>query len=248
MELKPTILILGGTGEARMLASALAGQARYRVVSSLAGRTAAPLMPEGEVRKGGFGGTEGLVKYLRETGIALVVDATHPFAAGMSRSAAEACDATGLPLLRVERPPWEPGPGDEWRMVADWEAAAAALPEGACVLLTVGGGEIAPFLKRTDVSIVARMIEPPPIPVPGHCDILLSRPPFTLEDEIALMKERGIDVLVTKNAGGEATAAKLDAARALRLPVIMITRPRKPPVPGAATVESMLALIERALT
>ncbi len=244
---RPTILVLGGTGEARALASDLAGDARYRIVSSLAGRTAAPLLPDGAVRRGGFGGVEGLAAYLCDEEVALVVDATHPFAARMSENAAAACSELGLPLVRLERPPWRAGPGDDWRMVADAREAARAIPAGARVLLTVGGGEIAPFLERGDVAFVARMIEPPASPVPAHCEILLARPPFTISGETALMRERAIGMLVTKNSGGAATAAKLEAARGLGVPVLMIARPQKPPAPSAETVAEMLALIDRTL-
>jgi precorrin-6A/cobalt-precorrin-6A reductase len=233
------VLILGGTGEARGLAGALVARG-VDVVTSLAGVTAAPVLPAGEVRRGGFGGVEGLKDYLVEAGIAVVVDATHPFAAVISRHAGEAARQCGVVCLRLERPAWRPGPGDFWTEVADVAAAVAALAPGATALVTIGRKELAAFAERRDVRVVARAIEPPGFELPPTWKLVLARPPFTLEAEMALMREAGVSVLVTKNAGGEATRAKLDAARALGLPVVMVARPVKPDAETAGTVEEMV--------
>ncbi len=240
-----TILILGGTGEARRLADELCRRPHTRVVTSLAGRTTEPAKLPGEVRVGGFGGSQGLSCYLREEKVALLIDATHPFAATISANAAEACASLGIPCLRLERPPWRPLPGDNWREVPDIAHAAATIPAGARALVTVGRQEIAPFLARDDIRIVARMIEAPDAPPPHHAELLLARPPFTPDDEHRLLRERQIDILVTKNAGGTATVAKLMAARGLGLPVIMVARPHKPPVPTAPDVAAILEMLER---
>ncbi|HXK54835.1 MAG TPA: cobalt-precorrin-6A reductase, partial [Hyphomicrobiales bacterium] len=201
-----------------------------------------PLMPEGETRSGGFGGVAGLAAYLREKAVDLVADATHPFAARISTNAATACAQTGVPYLRLERPAWEQLDGDDWHKVGDSAAAAAALDSGARVLAAVGGGELDPFLARGDIFLVARMIEPPQAPVPANCEIVLARPPFALEEELELMREKSITVLVAKNSGG-AGYAKLVAARMLKVPVVMIARPPKPAAPMAATAEGMRNLI-----
>lgn len=243
-----TILILGGTGEARRLADRLVHDGRYRVISSLAGRTSDPDLPPGEVRMGGFGGAEGLKRFLAEERIALLADATHPFAAQMSRHGAEACESLAVPCLRLERPEWREGPGDDWTVVADAEAAAAALPAGKTALVTVGRQELAPFLARADVSLVARMIEAPEAPVPDHCEVMLARPPYTMEYERVTFRQKGVDVLVTKNSGGAATQAKLLIARELSVPVVMIARPAKPEGPVAHDVETMAAMIEAKLS
>ncbi|HSM19673.1 MAG TPA: cobalt-precorrin-6A reductase [Hyphomicrobiales bacterium] len=236
------MLILGGTGEARALAGLLTAEKRVKVVTSLAGRTTAPERPVGEWRSGGFGGSDGLAAYLEREAIDVVADATHPFAAAMSRNAFEACRRTGTRYVRLERPAWRPEPGDRWQAVESVEQAAAALAPRARAFLTVGGGEIAAFFARADTALLARMIEPPE-EAPPHLEILLARPPFTLEGELALLKERGIDVVVCKNSGGEATRAKLDAARELGLLVIMVARPEKPDAPCAATPEGLRDLV-----
>lgn len=237
------VLILGGTGEARALAAALV-ERKIDVVSSLAGVTAEPVLPPGAIRRGGFGGVEGLARYLAEADIGIVVDATHPFAAVISRHACEAAALHGIPYLRLERPAWRAGPGDRWQEVADAPAAAAALPSGATAFVTVGRKELSAFAARDDLRVIARAIEAPGFDLPRGWKLVLARPPFTLEAEMALMRDEGVSVLVTKNAGGEATRAKLDAARALGLPVIMVARPVKPAAETAATVKEM---VERVL-
>lgn len=236
------ILILGGTSEARELADALVARG-HRVLTSLAGVTRNPSMPAGEVRIGGLGGVEGLASLLLERRVRLLVDATHPFAAAVSRHAAEAARQAGIPLLRLERPAWRPQDGDRWTLVPDAVSAAAALPSEAHVLLTIGRKDIGPFMARPDLAGVLRMIEPPGVEVPERWEVLLARPPFSVEAEYALLRSHGIEALVSKNSGG-ATEAKLEAARQLGLPVVMIERASKPAAETRATVESMLALIE----
>jgi len=185
--------------------------------------------------------------FIRRETITLMVDATHPFAAQISAHAARAGAQAGVRVLRLERPPWESQAGDDWVKVADIDEAAQAVPEGARVLLTIGRQEVAPFFARQDIHVMARMIEPPQLHVPAHAQVLLARPPFTLEQECALMEEQHITVLVTKNSGGDATFAKIGAARSLGLPVIMIARPEKPPLATASAVDELLEQIEAEL-
>ena len=234
------ILVLGGTGEARALAGALAAEG-FAVTSSLAGVTASPLLPQGEVRIGGFGGAEGLAQYLLQLGMALLCDATHPFAARISRNAVEAGRLAGVPVVRLERPAWTPGPDDQWTEVSDLAAAAALVAPGARVFLTTGRKELAAFRARGDIAVVARVIEPPDPPPPPSWTLVAARPPFTFDSERALLRRERIDVVVSKNAGGR--REKLDAAAALGIPVIMVRRPSKPPAPVAATVQEMLTLV-----
>ena len=236
------VLVLGGTGDARRLA-ALAGAAGLEVVSSLAGRTRAPLLPEGDVRVGGFGGVEGLAAYLRDERIDLLVDATHPFADVISAHAAEAATRAGVPRARLDRPVWREVPGDRWTHLASMEAAAEALPAlGRRAFLAIGRQELAAFAGLEGVWCLARMIEPPEDDAAGPAagQVLYDRGPFTEDGERALMRAHDIDVLVTRNSGGDDTAAKLAAARALGVPVVMVARP--PAVEGdtVATPEAAL--------
>ena len=221
------ILILGGTGEARELAAQLL-EAGFDPVTSLAGVTASPRWPVGEIRTGGFGGVGGLCTYIESEGIASIVDATHPFAAQISRHGFEAATRCGIPYLRLERPAWRPEAGDHWTEVHNVAEAAAALPKGARPLVTIGRKDIAAFFARGDLSGVARMIEEPTCAVPEGWIVLRERPPFTLEREFNLLMAHGVTHLVSKNAGGEDTRAKLIAAREKNIPVIMIERPVKP--------------------
>lgn len=221
------ILILGGTTEASQLAAALACDARFEPSLSYAGRTSAPRTPPIPHRIGGFGGVEGLIAFLTTGGFHALIDATHPFAARISAHAQAAAEAIGLPLVAVIRPPWTPGPGDFWRRCADMQAAADAIGEvPRRVMLTVGRLELSPFRGAPQHSYVLRSIDAPdPALLPPVCEIVTARGPFDVAGERALLEQHDIDVLVTKNSGGDATAAKLAAARDLRIPVLMVERP-----------------------
>ncbi|MDP3892836.1 cobalt-precorrin-6A reductase [Nocardioides sp.] len=230
------LLLLGGTAEARELAAAGVA-AGHQVTSSLAGRVADPLLPVGEVRVGGFGGVAGLVEHLEGGGYDAVVDATHPFAATMTDHAARACASAGVPHLVLRRPGWPLDPAYE--LVADHAAAARAV--SGRVFLTIGRQEVAAY-AGSEAWFLIRAIEPPPGPVPGHHELLLARGPFGLEDELALMRDRSIEVLVTKDSGSPATEAKLEAARMLGVRVVMIARPRLPV--GVEAVETVDAALD----
>jgi precorrin-6A/cobalt-precorrin-6A reductase len=236
------VLILGGTGEARQLADILVGQRQLRVITSLAGRTLAPLRPAGELRIGGFGGAAGLGDYLRTAMIDVVVDATHPYAAAISRNAAEACAATGRPLIRLERPAWQAEAGDRWIEVDSLHAAADVAPSlGRRAFLSIGVKQIAAFAAVKDVFFLVRLIEVPATPLPlASCKIVFSRGPFTEADERALLGDHEIDLVIAKNSGSKATYGKIAAARALGIPVLLL---RRPPLPRVRTIES----IERAI-
>ncbi|MEV6996327.1 cobalt-precorrin-6A reductase [Streptomyces sp. NPDC093982] len=238
------VLILGGTTEARELAAALAAHPGVRVTTSLAGRVARPGAVAGDVRVGGFGGAEGLADWLRAEHVDTVVDATHPFAESITANAVRAATATGVPSLVLCRPGWRPGPGDRWHEVASLDEAAALLPSLAHrVFLTTGRLGLAVFAHLTDLHFVVRSVDPPEPPMPPHTEVLLSRGPFTLAEESALLRDHRIDTLVTKDSGGTATAAKLTAARQLALPVVLV---RRPPLPeGVETVPDVAGALER---
>jgi precorrin-6A/cobalt-precorrin-6A reductase len=214
------VLILGGTKEGRSLADACARVPGLTVVSSLAGRTSAPVLPAGEVRVGGFGGA--LAGHLRD--FDAVVDATHPFAAAVSAAAAEAAGRAGVPLLRLVRPPWTERPGDDWRRVPSLPVAATLAPTlGERLFLAVGSGGLAAFAD-VDAWCLARTVEHPAPPLPRRLHVVRGRGPFTVEAERELLTRHGVDVLVARDSGG-ATDAKLHACRELRLPVVLVERP-----------------------
>lgn len=240
------VLLLGGTAEARRLATALAGDPSLRVTSALAGRVAQPLLPDGEVRVGGFGGAAGLARWLTEQRIDALVDATHPFAGTISRNAAEAAAATGVPLLALRRPGWLPGPGDRWHPAGSLAEAAALLPGlGRRVFLTTGRLGLPAFTGVPGLYLLCRSVDPPEPPVPPQVRVLLDRGPFTLEGERELLRAHRIEVLVTKDSGGAATAAKLTAAREAGLPVVVVQRPPSPPgVPLVPDVAAALAWLD----
>lgn len=237
-----TVLVLGGTGEARRLAQALVREPGVHVVSSLAGRVREPALPPGEVRIGGFGGPDALAAWLVERGAVAVVDATHPFAERMSAHAATAAAATGVPLVVLRRPGWTPGPGDAWTVVDSLAQAAERLPGlGERAFLTTGRGGLAAF-AASELWFLVRSVDPPEPPAPRRMRVVLGRGPFTVDDERALLREHAIDVLVTKDSGGP--AAKLEAARAEGVPVLVVARPPLPPgVDVVETVEGALARV-----
>ena len=223
------ILILGGTSEASDLARRLGGDACFSTTLSLAGRTAAPLRQAVATRSGGFGGVDGLVQWVSDNGIEAIVDATHPFAARISANAVAAARIARVPLLSLVRAPWEKQDGDIWISVADPNAASIAL--GATprrVFLSIGRQEIGAFAVAPHHWYLIRAIEPPETDALPHAEIVLQRGPFDLEAESALMRANNIDVIVAKNSGSDATYAKIAAARALALPVVMIEQPKKP--------------------
>ncbi|MFE2102484.1 MULTISPECIES: cobalt-precorrin-6A reductase [unclassified Streptomyces] len=240
----PHILILGGTAEARHLAADLAARPGVRVTTSLAGRVTRPGVQAGEVRIGGFGGAEGLADWLRTHDVDALVDATHPFAESITANAARAATAASVPAVVLRRPGWCPAPGDRWYDVASLAAAAEALPGlGRRVFLTTGRLGLAAFAHLTDLHFVVRSVDPPEAPLPPHTEVILARGPFTLAGETELLRAHAVDVLVTKDSGGDATAAKLTAARELGLPVVVV---RRPPLPaGVTAVPDVSAVLAR---
>lgn len=235
----PHLLILGGTVEASAMARACA-EAGIAATLSYAGRVARPKPQPVPVRVGGFGGVAGLAEWLRGNGITHLVDATHPFAAQMSRHAIAAAAQTGVAHVALTRPPWHPGPGDRWQRVEDIAGAVAALQgPGQRVMLALGRMHLAAFAGAPQHDYLLRLVDPPdsPPPLPRHT-IVLDRGPFVPEADAALMQAHGIQRIVSKNAGGSGAEAKLVAARLLGLPVVMIDRPALPPrhdvfTPGA---------------
>lgn len=239
-------LILGGTTEATALAKLLAGHQGIEATVSLAGRTRNPVLPPLPTRIGGFGGAAGLAEFLRDNAIEAVVDATHPFADQISANAAAACREAGVRLLVLTRRPWAAGEDDRWIPVSDMGAAAEALrPLGEGVFLTIGRQELAPFEAVPDKRYLIRAVDPPePMPALPDATLILDRGPFTLEGELALLREHRIDALVSKNSGGRATDAKLEAARRLGLPVVMVERPPGNGVPEVYAAEDAVRWLE----
>ncbi|WP_425472822.1 cobalt-precorrin-6A reductase [Tepidimonas thermarum] len=234
------VLLLGGTTEASQLAQALAA-AHVDAVFSYAGRTDTPVAQPLPTRIGGFGGVKGLSHYLRAERITHVIDATHPFATQMSLHAIQACAQLDLPLLALERPAWQAQPGDRWQHVPDLAAAVAALPaEPARVFLAIGRQNVQPFLDAGRHWFLLRLVDPGFELPTTQGTVVLDRGPFTLANDLALMREHRITHVVAKNAGGVGARAKLDAARALGCPVILIDRPAIPHRPTVATVAQAL--------
>jgi precorrin-6A/cobalt-precorrin-6A reductase len=240
------LLILGGTMEARQLAGRLVTRAGLNVTLSLAGRTAEPAAQPAPLRTGGFGGAEGLADYLRDEKIDALIDATHPYAATISANAAAAASRTGVPFIALRRPGWAPVPGDHWIGVNHMADAVQALgPTSRRVFLALGRKEIAPFEAAPQHHYLIRSVDPvePPLDVPDAVYIT-ARGPFAEDDERTLLAEHGIDIVVAKNSGGEATYGKIAAARALSLPVIMLRRPALPEVTAVETVDDAVDWVD----
>ncbi len=240
------ILILGGTSEAMALARALSARPEIDAVLSLAGRTGHPVLPPIAHRIGGFGGVEGLVAYLKDNAVAAVIDATHPFAAQMTRNAAQACETLGVPRLVFSRPAWQAGDADHWINVPNTEAAVDALGEAPRkVFLTVGRLSLPAFRRAPQHHYLMRSIDAPDLADrPPKLDLILARGPFDSTAERELMKAHRVEIIVTKNSGVGATDAKLAAARDLGLPVIMIDRPTLPDSRIVYDLDDVMAFID----
>ncbi len=236
-----TLLILGGTGEGRRIADALQGT---DAIVSLAGATRAPDTMALPTRIGGFGGADGFMRFVTETGITAVLDATHPFAQRITERTAQLCAKAAVPYLQLLRPAWTPVEGDRWIEIAREEEAAAHIPLGATVFLGTGRQTLARFANLEGRQVICRQIDPPdgPFPFAGG-RFLVGRPPFPVADEVALFRDLSVDWLVVKNAGGAMSATKLTAARSLGLPVLMIARPPQGDWPVVSTVEDALAWV-----
>lgn len=239
-----TLLLLAGTAEAQQVAKGLAAEGRA-AVASLAGATRAPRAMALPTRIGGFGGAAGFLRYLEEAGITAVLDATHPFAAQISARTARLCAAHDLPYCQLLRSEWMPVAEDRWTDIAAEEEAAAHIPEGATVFLATGRQGVSRFANLDGRRLICRVVDPPEAPFPlVHGSYIVGRPPFSVDDEIALFTRLGIDWLVVKNAGGAVSESKLAAARALSLPVAMIARPPQPDAPRVATVAEAIAWVQ----
>ncbi|MDX8511558.1 cobalt-precorrin-6A reductase [Mesorhizobium captivum] len=240
------ILILGGTTEARQLSGKLARREDFSVTLSLAGRTESPVAQGVPVRVGGFGGAAGLAAYLGQEHIHLLIDATHPYAARISTNAAEAARQASVPILALRRPGWAQVAGDRWTLVDSVPEAARALGAASRrVFLAIGRQEAGAFEAAPQHSYLIRSVDPvePKLAVPDAL-YLLARGPFPEADERVLLQKYGINAVVSKNSGGEATYGKIAAARALGIEVIMVRRPPLPDVPSAETVEALVANID----
>ncbi len=222
-----TLLVLAGTSDARQLLEGLQGK---DVIASLAGVTRAPADLPTRTRKGGFGGVDGFRNYLVENAIKGVVDATHPFASAMTHTAATVCAELDLPHIILQRPEWVAVAGDGWHFVDNVAETAAIIPVGATVFLGTGRQTLAEFSCLEGRKLLARIIDPPKKPVLAEFkgDFLIGTPPFSISEEVTLFREKAIEWLVVKNAGGQNSRSKLDAARELGLPVVMINRPELP--------------------
>lgn len=244
------VLILGGTNEAADLAARLDKIDGLEVISSLAGVTSNPRLPEGTVRQGGYGGAEGLADYLRDQAILAVIDATHPHAARISHNARQAGATTGVPVLHLVRRPWTPVARDIWHFVVNAEVAAdwletSPLPDGARVLLAIGRSDLRTFTRISRLKLIARCIEAPEEDIASKMDrIILERGPFALAAERRLLEESEIACVVAKNSGGDSSYSKIQAARERQIPVVMIQTPTLPKGLRAHTVAEAVAWVK----
>lgn len=241
------VLVLGGTTEASELTRLLAADPRFETIVSLAGRTANPKTQPVRTRIGGFGGADGLVIWLEQEKIQAIVDATHPYADQISSNAVAACTRLAIPLASIVRPAWEPQPGDNWLAAASAEAAADALgPIPRRVFLSLGRLELGAFAIAPHHHYIARTIDPPGnVALPPDIQLLFGRGPFDRESETALLRRERIDVLVSKNSGGLATYPKIEAARDLGIPVVMIARPHKLRGHAVESAEAAIVWLEQ---
>jgi precorrin-6A/cobalt-precorrin-6A reductase len=243
------VLILGGTTEGRLLGERLAKRGGVEVTLSLAGRTASPVPHAVPIRVGGFGGATGLADYLVEERISALIDATHPYASIISANAVAAARQTGVPFMALRRPPWTAVAGDRWTEVSDTAAAVIAIGDEPCrVFVALGRNELAPFVGAPQHHYLIRSVDPvdPPLPL-HHATYITARGPFSEADDRALLTAHAIDVVISKNSGGNAAYGKIAAARALGLSVIMLCRSAAPEAPAVETIEAAVAWLDHTL-
>ncbi len=261
--MKRNILILGGSSEGFELAERLSGhclsndqtQDEFEIISSLAGRTSLPRKPQGAYRTGGFGGAGGLADFIKANSVSAIIDATHPFASTISQNAAIAAATSAIPCLHINRPPWQKTERDNWLQVPSPEVAAETLTNAhSPIFLTIGRLELAAFLTRPELRFLTRAIEPPqksdPSGLkgeiwPANFTFIYGKGPFSVEAETALFKQHGIKCLVSKNSGSMKAYAKIEVARTLNIPVVMIDRPERPAGETAATVEEAIVWLQQ---
>jgi len=235
-----TLLILSGTREGREISQQLHAKNRP-VIASLAGATRSPRAQDVPTRVGGFGGADGFETFLKDNAIHAVIDATHPFANAITRRSADICARLNIPFCLFERPAWTPEELDNWTLIPDETEAARFIPNGSTVFLATGRQTLERFENLSTCRLICRQIDPPTGPFPfENGEFLIGRPPFSVEHEIALFKKLGVDWLIVKNAGGKASFSKLEAARALGLPVAMIERPKQPDVFKVAEIDAVV--------
>ena len=258
--MKKNILILGGSTEGFALAEKLENHPAYHPISSLAGRTSLPRKPVGNYRTGGFGGPKGLAEYIKNENISALIDATHPFAHQISSNANQAAKQANCPIIHISRPAWKKQHGDHWIEVNSMQEAASALtPEHSPAFLTIGRLKLSAFLDRTDIIFLCRAIEPPKNTDPkkqnrsnpsheelwpGNFHFIYAKGPYSYEAEKTLIQQQNIKAIVTKNSGGEKARAKLDVARDLGCPIIMVNRPQIPDVKTVKTIDEALIWLE----
>lgn len=258
--MKKNILILGGSSEAFNLAEKLENHGSFHPISSLAGRTSVPRKPAGTYRTGGFGGVDGLADYLKQENISAIIDATHPFAQKITTNASLAANQVNCPIIHISRPPWQKEKGDNWIEGASMQEAAKKIaPTHSPCFLTIGRLELSAFLNRTDIEFLCRAIEPPKstdpikqnIRIPKNEDqwpenfrFIYAKGPYNYENELSLIKQHSIKSIVTKNSGGDKAKAKLDVARNLDIPIIMIKRPCPPKGITVETTNEALTWLE----
>lgn len=242
----PHLLILGGTEEAYKLADHLAGRDDLRVTTSLAGTTENPRVPVGQHRIGGFGGSDGLIAWLREKDVAVLLDASHPFASRITAQARDAAAVAGIPYIRLERPPWQPGPGDKWHFATDLEMGLKVLAPQAKRVFAAVGARALDRLGAAPITFLTRGVDRPES-VPANVTFVTGRGPFSLAAERALFEDEGVEAVLCRNSGGQGARAKLDAARVLGLPVVMIERQAQALVGSVPDPDTAIAAVDQLL-
>lgn len=238
-----TVLLLAGTGEAKRIAWALTDTG-INVVASLAGATRSPEPLPIPTRTGGFGGEDGFRAYLKKQNIRAVLDATHPFAEQITNRTARICAELDLPYAQLVRAPWFAETGDDWTMIDAPEDAAAHIPDNAVVFLATGRQTLMQYANLEGRRVLCRLIDPPTAPFPFEGgEFVLGRPPFSPRSEAQLFKALGVTHIVVKNAGGDGGRAKLDAARALKIPVLLLKRPEMPSATPLSNVQEAVAWV-----
>ena len=235
------ILIIGGTQEGNKLANYFK-EHNLEYIISYAGVVEEVYKKKFKKRVGGFGGKIGIFNFIKQNKITHVIDASHPFSQKISLNTYNVCKSYNIPIITYTRKPWFERKNDNWIKVGDFNESADYLKgEAKNVFLAIGKKNLQVFKKYPQHCYLLRVINNQDINnlFPNQKCIAYNSK-LNVEEEIKILKKYKIEVIVSKNSGGNLAYNKIIAARKLKIPVVIISRPKSLRSKKIYTLESLL--------
>ena len=242
------ILILVGTGDSLKVADELCLHAEFKVYIFLdkRSRLRSNSKVAGEISS--LRNEEFFHRFLIENGIEALIDASHPFDKESTELCKRVSKLADIKLTHFLRPPWTPTIDDNWTSVRTLDEAAKIIPDGSNVFIATGRIGLEKFSKLTSSKFFIRRLGKVKLQCPlDNGKFIYGNPPFSLKDEISLFRSLKIDILVIKNVGGDGSFAKVEAARAMNISVIMIERPKESPINAITTIPEIFKWMDHNL-